>query len=187
MALIDLEDFKEILGVGDLYADALLESAMISAENIVIGFLNFHRASIVAVTLQTNVATFATRSPHGFVIGQNVTISDCGSPYNGNHAITAVTEYTFQASINNADLDRRLNKPDGNCILQGQSSLYDTNENCRTAALMIAVDIWNARQSASGQMQAVDFNPGPYRMGRSLLSRVVGLISEYRDPTSMVG
>jgi hypothetical protein len=36
-------------------------------------------------------------------------------------------------------------------------------------------------------MQAVDFNPGPYRMGRSLLSRVVGLISEYRDPKSMVG
>lgn len=187
MALIDLEDFKDVLGVGDIYPDAQLESAMESAENLILGFLNFHRSSIVAVSLRANVATFTTRSRHGYVVGQQVTISEVGNPFNGTHTITAVTGYTFQASITNADIPRRLNIPDGNCILQGQSTYYDTNENCRTAALMVAVDIWNARQSASGQMQAVDFNPGPYRMGRSLLSRVVGLISEYRDPNSMVG
>jgi hypothetical protein len=187
MALIDIDDFKEILGVGDLYDDALLESAMESAESVVLGFLNFHRASITAVQIKSNVATFTTRSPHGYVIGQQVTISKVGSPFDGTRTITKVSEYTFQASITNADVPRRLNVPDGDCILQGQSTYYDTNENCRTAALMIAVDIWNARQSASGQMQAVDFNPGPYRMGRSLLSRVVGLISEFRDPKSMVG
>lgn len=187
MALIDLEDFKDVLGVGDIYPDAQLESAMESAENLILGFLTFHSASITAVKLASNVATFTTRSVHGYAIGQQVTISNVGTPFNGTHTITAVTGYTFTASITNADVPRRLNVPDGNCILQGQSSLYDTNENCRTAALMVAVDIWNARQSASGQAQAVDFNPGPYRMGRSLLSRVVGLISEYRDPKSMVG
>jgi len=187
MALIDLEDFKDVLGVGDIYPDAQLESAMESAANLILGFLNFHLASIVAVSLRANVATFTTRSRHGYVVGQQVTISEVGNPFNGTRTITAVTGYTFQASITNADIPRRLNIPDGNCILQGQSTYYDTNENCRTAALMVAVDIWNARQSASGQMQAVDFNPGPYRMGRSLLSRVVGLISEYRDPNSMVG
>lgn len=187
MSLIDLENFKDVLGVGDIYPDAQLESAMESAENLILGFLNFHRASIVAVSLKGNVATFTTRSPHGYVVGQQVTISDVGNPYNGTRTITRVSGYTFQALITNADIPRRLNIPDGNCILQGQSTYYDTNENCRTAALMVAVDIWNARQSASGQMQAVDFNPGPYRMGRSLLSRVVGLISEYRDPNSMVG
>jgi len=187
MALIDIDDFKEILGVGDLYDDALLESAMESAESVVLGFLNFHRASIIAVALNSNLAVFTTRSPHGYVVGQQVTISKVGNPFDGTRTITRVTEYTFEASITNANVPRRLNVPDGDCILQGQSTYYDTNENCRTAALMIAVDIWNARQSASGQMQAVDFNPGPYRMGRSLLSRVVGLISEFRDPKSMVG
>lgn len=187
MSLIDLEDFKDVLGVGDIYPDAQLESAMESAENLILGFLQFHSASIIAVSLRSNVATFATRSPHGYVIGQQVAITNVASPFNGTRTITAVSEYTFQASITNADITRRLIIPDGDCILQGQSTIYDTNENCRTAALMVAVDIWNARQSASGQMQAVDFNPGPYRMGRSLLSRVVGLISEYRDPSSMVG
>lgn len=187
MALIDLEDFKDVLGVGDIYPDAQLESAMESAENLILGFLNFHRASITAVQIRSNVATFTTRSPHGYVIGQQVTISKVGNPFDGTRTITRVGQYTFQATITNADVRRRLNVPDGDCILQGQSNYYDTNENCRTAALMVAVDIWNARQSASGQMQAVDFNPGPYRMGRSLLSRVVGLISEYRDPNSIVG
>jgi len=187
MGLIALADFKEVLGAGDLYADALLESSMESAESVVLGFLLFHNASIVAVSLATNVATFATQSPHGYVIGQSVTISKVGIPFDGIRTITKISEYTFQASITNADLDRRLNIPSGNCILTGQSDYYEENENCRTAALMIAVDIWNARQSASGQMQAVDFTPGPYRMGRSLLSRVVGLISEFRDPRSMVG
>jgi hypothetical protein len=187
MALIDIDDFKEILGVGDIYDDALLESAMESAENLILGFLNFHRASITAVQIKSNIATFTTRTPHGYVIGQQVTISKVGSPFDGTLTITRVGQYTFQATITNADVPRRLNVPDGDCILQGQSTYYDTNENCRTAALMVAVDIWNARQSASGQMQAVDFNPGPYRMGRSLLSRVVGLISEYRDPKSLVG
>jgi hypothetical protein len=35
MSLIDLEDFKDVLGVGDIYPDAQLESAMTSAENII--------------------------------------------------------------------------------------------------------------------------------------------------------
>jgi hypothetical protein len=135
MSLIDLEDFKEILGVGEIYADSLLESAMESAENLILGFLLFHRASIVAVNIRSNVATFETRSPHGYVIGQQVTISNVGNPFDGTHTITRVGEYTFQASITNADILRRLNIPDGDCILQGQSSYYDTNENCRTAAL----------------------------------------------------
>jgi hypothetical protein len=187
MALIDIDDFKEILGVGDLYDDALLESAMESAENLVKGFLYFHNASITAVQIKSNVATFTTQRPHGYTTGQQVTISKIGSPFDGTRTITRISGYTFQATITNADIPRRLNVPAGRCILQGQSTYYDDNENCRTAALMVAVDIWNARQSASGQMQAVDFNPGPYRMGRSLLSRVIGLISEYRDPKSMVG
>jgi hypothetical protein len=85
MSLIDLEDFREILGVGEIYADSLLESAMESAENLILGFLLFHRASIVAVNIRSNVATFETRSPHGYVIGQQVTISNVGNPFDGTH------------------------------------------------------------------------------------------------------
>jgi hypothetical protein len=42
MSLIDLEDFKDVLGVGDIYPDAQLESAMESAAS------QFNGAWIVA-------------------------------------------------------------------------------------------------------------------------------------------
>ena len=37
------------------------------------------------------------------------------------------------------------------------------------------------------KIEAVDFTPGPYRMGRSLLSRVSGLLGRYMDTAALVG
>ena len=52
---------------------------------------------------------------------------------------------------------------------------------------MIAVDIWQARQLSSAGGISPDFQPSPYRMGNSLLSRVRGLIADHLAPTGMVG
>jgi hypothetical protein len=188
MSLIDLEDFKAVLGVGDIYPDATLEGVMDSAELVLKSFLNLHRASIVAVELKDNVARFWTRTPHEYSVGQQIDISRVGSPFNGTRTITRVFTNQFQASITHADVTYRVNKPDGNCLLNGQDSYFDDIPQIREAALMIAVDLWNARQSAQGIAQDATFAPGtPYRMGRSLVTRVSGLISGYRDPSSMVG
>lgn len=188
MSLIDIDDFKAVLGVGDIYPDATLEGVMDSAEEILKSFLNLHRASIVAVELKDNVARFWTRQRHGYSVGQQVDISRVGSPFNGTRTITKVFENQFQASITSADVVKRENKPDGKCLLNGQSTYFDDIPQIREAALMIAVDLWNARQSAQGIANDATFAPGiPYRMGRSLVSRVAGLISGYRDPGSMVG
>ena len=188
MSLIDLEDFKAVLGVGDIYPDATLEGVMESAEEILKSFLNLHRASIVAVELKGNVARFWTRTAHGYSVGQQVDIARVGAPFNGTRTITRVFKDQFQASITSADVVYRINKPDGDCVLNGQETYYDQVQPVREAALMIAVDLWNARQSAQGIANDATFAPGiPYRMGRSLVSRVAGLISGYRDPESMVG
>lgn len=188
MSLIDLEDFKAVLGVGDIYPDATLEGVMESAEEILKSFLNLHRASIVAVELKDNVARFWTRNAHGYSVGQQVDIARVGAPFNGTRTITRVFTHQFQASITSADVVYRINKPDGDCVLNGQETYYDQVQPVREAALMIAVDLWNARQSAQGIANDATFAPGiPYRMGRSLVSRVAGLISGYRDPESMVG
>jgi hypothetical protein len=53
--------------------------------------------------------------------------------------------------------------------------------------MMIAVDVFNSWTVPGGQAQGIDFQPGPYIMGRSILSRVMGLISRYRDVDSMIG
>ena len=188
MSLIDINDFKAVLGVGDIYSDATLEGVMDSAELVLKSFLNFHNASIVGVELESNLARFYTRTVHGYSIGQQVTIDRVGAPFDGTHTITRVFSNQFQATITHADVTYRINKPGGNCILQGQETYYDDIPQIREAALMIAVDLWNARQSAQGIAQDATFAPGtPYRMGRSLVTRVSGLISGYRDPDSMVG
>jgi hypothetical protein len=188
MSLIDLDDFKAVLGVGDIYPDATLEGVMESAELVLKSFLNFHNASIVAVEITNNLARFYTRAIHEYSVGQQVTIDRVGAPFDGTHTITRVFSNQFQATITHADVTYRVNKPDGNCILEGQETYYDDIPQIREAALMIAVDLWNARQSAQGIANDATFAPGiPYRMGRSLVSRVAGLISGYRDPSSMVG
>lgn len=188
MSLIDLDDFKAVLGVGDIYPDATLEGVMDSAELVLKSFLNLHRASIVSVDITNNLARFYTRAAHGYSVGQEVTVDRVGAPFDGTHTITRVFSNQFQATITNANVTLREIRPDGNCILDGQETYYDDIPQIREAALMIAVDLWNARQSAQGIANDATFAPGiPYRMGRSLVSRVAGLISGYRDPSSMVG
>lgn len=57
----------------------------------------------------------------------------------------------------------------------------------REAALAIAVDLWQSRLAPGGQLNAVDFTPGPYRLGRSLIGRVSGLVGRHLDVAGMVG
>jgi hypothetical protein len=188
MSLIDIDDFKAVLGVGDIYPDETLEGVMESAELVLKSFLNLHRAGIVAVELKDNTARFWTRTEHGYSVGQQVDIDRVGAPFDGTRTITRVFRDQFQATITHANVTYRINKPDGKCVLNGQETYFDDIPNIREAALMIAVDLWNARQSAQGIANDATFAPGvPYRMGRSLVSRVAGLISGYRDPSSMVG
>lgn len=187
MALIDLEEFKDVLGVGDIYPDATLEEVMAAAENILLQFLTFNKSSIYAVRLLADIGTYYVQRNHGFAVGQSVTVTGCPTVMNGDQVVTAIGLGMFTATIDEDPIVLRNLIPSGSAILQGQGSLYDNVSECRQGALMIGVDIWNARQSASGQAQSVDFNPGPYRMGRSLLSRVVGLVSAQRDTNGMVG
>jgi len=53
---------------------------------------------------------------------------------------------------------------------------------------MIAIDIWQSRQSPSGGSVTIDgFQPSPYRLGNTLLARVRGMLAPFIDPRSMVG
>lgn len=57
----------------------------------------------------------------------------------------------------------------------------------KEAVLAVAVDIWQNRQAPGGQLSGVDFQPAPYRLGRSLLSKVSGLLGPYLNPEGMIG
>jgi hypothetical protein len=184
MAYISLDELKTALGVGDLYPDDLLDDVIQTAESVLEPFLTTQSAPVSGAYIASNYVTFVTTYPHTFAKGQSVTVT--GTEYDATYTITDQTEYTFTAAKTAADVVTHTYKPRGQAALTTAAG-YDNVVAVRTAALMIAVDVWNARTVPGGQAQGVDFVPGPYMMGRSILNRVIGLIGRYRDVNGMVG
>jgi hypothetical protein len=184
MAYISLDELKTALGVGDLYPDAVLDDVIQTAESVLEPFLVTQSAPVCSAYVANNTVTFVTTYRHLFAVGQSVIVT--GTDYDGTYTLTDQTDYTFTAAKTNADVVTHHYRPNGKASLAAAAT-YDNVVAVRTAALMIAVDVWNARTVPGGQAQGVDFVPGPYMMGRSLLTRVAGLIGRYRDVNGMVG
>lgn len=186
MALIDLDELKEVLGIGNIYADPIVQEVADAAEDVILSYLIFNKSGITGAKLHDNIAYFYTTNRHSFNVGASVVITGCGSPFNGTRTIGAVSPYSFQCNITNADVDPLVFKPWGSAIVSGTATAYDADPRCREAALAVAADIWVSRQGQIGQ-QGIDFQPAPYRLGRSMLSRVQGLLAHAIDPNGMVG
>ena len=78
--------------------------------------------------------------------------------------------------------------PNGRALLTSQATMYDTGyPEVEQAALAVACDIWITRTGTLGQ-QGVDFqSPAPYRLGRSMLTRVSGLLGKHLDTRGYLG
>ena len=185
--LIDIDEFKEVLDVGDIYPDATLQTVIDSATDLLWPLLTLNRAGLIAYQLVSGTARVWTQEAHEYVTGQTVIIEGIGDHFNGAHAITNKGINYFEYAVAQADVTKRRLKPWGFAYLQGQDSIYDLDPNVRMAALIIAVDMWAARQTAAGMGAAVDFQPSPYKMGRSILARVSGLIQSQRDVRGYIG
>jgi len=191
MALITLSELKSVLGIGDIYADPIVQAVADSAENIILSYLIFDYVSIVGASITSNVARFYCHD-NTFVVGQALTVTGCGSPFNGSRTVTKVgyDEYNvtyFEAALTNADITKRQIIPNGRAVLTSQAALYDTTPEVREAALAVACDIWITRTGTLGQ-QGVDFqSPAPYRLGRSMLTRVSGLLGKHLDTRGYLG
>jgi hypothetical protein len=191
MALITLSELKSVLGIGDIYADSIVQAVADSAENIILSYLIFDDVAINAVSLTNNVARFYCYD-NTFAVGQALTVTKCGAPFDGSRTVTkeGVDEYGvtfFEAAITNADISKRKVIPTGRAVLTSQAALYDTTPEVREAALAVACDIWITRTGTLGQ-QGVDFqSPAPYRLGRSMLTRVSGLLGKHLDTRGYLG
>ena len=191
MALITISELKAVLGIGDIYADSIVQEVADAAENILLSYLIFDDVAINGVQLTNNVARFYCYD-NTFVVGQALTVTGCGSPFNGSRTVTKVgyDEYNvtyFEAAVTNADITKRQIIPNGRAVLTSQAALYDTTPEVREAALAVACDIWITRTGTLGQ-QGVDFqSPAPYRLGRSMLTRVSGLLGKHLDTRGYLG
>lgn len=186
MAIIDIEELREVLQVGTIYSDEVLQEVADTAQNVVLSYLKFNSSGIKAIELTGNIAKFYTIAPHDFVVGSALTVSACGTTFNGSRTVTNKTTYTFEVAISASDVVYTPLKPFGKAVLTSQAALYDAVPEVREAALAIAADVWMGRQGTVGQV-GIDFQPAPYRIGRSLMQRVTGILAKHLDTGSMVG
>ncbi|CAB4145685.1 hypothetical protein UFOVP482_23 [uncultured Caudovirales phage] len=186
MSLITLSELKAVLGIGDIYSDEIVQAVADSAENIILSYLIFDKVSIHSVKIVNNVATFYTEN-NTFVTGQALTVSNCGSPFDGARTVVDYSPTHFTVALTNADIITRQLLPRGSAVLTSQAALYDATPEVREAALAVACDIWITRTGTLGQ-SGVDFqSPAPYRLGRSMITRVSGLLGKHLDTRGYLG
>lgn len=202
-------ELRADLGIGSLYSSTTVEECCQTAQDLLNQFLWFNTAPVVASSLTSNIATLTVSSPGIFVTGQTVTIAGCGVTYNGSRVITGMGPATV--GTNNLFIPYPYNYPRGYSFLQFAITAADDNFHLiqpygkmtgpdhktdsyantaaiRQAAMILAVSIWQARQTTqSGGMSVDGFSPSPFKMSNTLMASIRGLIAPYMTPNSMVG
>jgi hypothetical protein len=202
-SIVTASQLRTVLGVSvSLYSDAYLDGIITSAEQVILPLLTANQNAVAAVYLQNNVAYYITQKPNSFVAGQSVIVTGCvPSTFNGTQTVTSnyydpfpylpfaypAPYFYFTAAITNADITFRPVIPAGVAYLSGANAatLYANTEAVEQAVLIVSTEIFQSVTAAGGQIEGVDFTPSPYRMGRSLQNRVIGLLGNYIDVSTM--
>ena len=208
------QELRDNLGIQDLYPDSVVEEVCQTAQDILNQFLWFDSAPVVGATIQNNIATVMIANPAIFTTGQSITLSNCGATYNGTYTITGTLPWTsgttnqlpsiawntyawnwpqgysfIQFAKTNANVNFARILPYGSAVgADTKANSYATTPAVREAAMILATDVFQARQvSQTGGVSVDGFSPSPYRMGNSMIGKIRGLIAGYMNPNSMVG
>lgn len=187
MPIITASQLRTVLGVSSsLYSDAYLDEIIGSAEQVILPLLTANQAAVAGVYLTDDVAYYVTQRPHGFVEGQSVVcFGIVPATFNGTFTVTddISSLYIFSVALVNADIIRRGVIPAGVAYLSGSNAatLYQNTDAVESAMLIVSVEIFQSITAPGGQIEGVDFQPSPFRMGRSLQNRVIGLLGNFVD------
>jgi hypothetical protein len=188
--LVTASELRAVLGVPvALYSDAQLDSIIETSEDAIGDFLVQHKVAIEAQRSESStLTTLYSTQPHRFYAGQTITVSGL-TGHSGSKVVADIVDtYTFKITTTGATVhdDLRFQIPNGIAAANSLSQ-YNGVDAVEEAVLQIAVDVFQSRLAAGGTQQALDYTPAPYRMGRTLLYKVTGLISKYIDSNSQVG
>ena len=191
MALTTVAELRSTLGVGTLYSDATLQSVCDATDAVLLPMLwnNYTFNSGHSNTTNTGTLYFDEVVSGTFYVGETVVISGNGSKHNGSKTITGVGDYSITYAItgnNNTAAPFHPVNPYGQVAAESYVD-WTLDEAVQNAALMISVEIWQARTATLSGSNLVDFQPSPYRMSAQLLAKVRGLISHALDPRSLIG
>jgi len=211
---VTVAELRANLGIGSLYSDSTVEECCQAAQDQINSFLWFDSAPVVGTALASNVATVMLANPGIFTVGESVTIAGAGSTFNGTYTITGTFPYgtgttntvpAFNLQLNYysfsqgysyiqysktaANQNFRRVLPYGTATGEDtKTATYVNTPSVREAAMILAVDIWQARQvSQTGGVGLDGMSISPYRMGNSMIGKIRGLLAPYQNPNSMVG
>ena len=190
-SLVTIAELRSALGIGSLYSDTVVEEVCTASSDIIDAMLWKNVVYNTGHSNTTNTGTLYFDQPVNkiFYVGETVTISGNGSKHNGSKTLTGVGETTITYAItgnNNTAAPFHPVAPYGTVAAETYVD-YTVIAEIRTAALVIAIDIWQARQASNSGGISPDFQPSPYRLGNTLLARVRSLIAPWTSPNSLVG
>jgi hypothetical protein len=191
MALTTVSELRTTLGVGTLYPDATLQEVCDATDAVLLPMLWTNATYNIAHsnTAHTGTLYFQDKVEKVFYVGQTVNITGNGSKHNGSKTLTGVGDYSITYAIsgnNNTPAVEHPVQPFGTVTADTYVD-WSADAAIQNAALMISVEIWQARTATLSGSNLVDFQPSPYRMSAQLLAKVRGLIAHALSPNSMVG
>jgi hypothetical protein len=192
MSITTVAELRTALGIGTLYTDAVLQSVCDASDDVMLPFLWKNTTPVVAHSNNGTLGYlyFNDYVQDVFYVNQNITVTGCGSNFNGSKTVNAVNDKSIEITTTHAANIVKTYHP---IYPYGQVAAttytdYTTIPAIQEASLMISVAIWQARQAPTGQGVSIDgFAPSPYTMSNQLLARVRGLLAPYLSPSSMVG
>jgi hypothetical protein len=190
MSLVTPTQLRAVLQVSSsLYSDDYLQKVIDTSELVILPLLVSYSSAVTERRIQSNVATLATNTPHNYIVGSSVVVTGVDATFNGTYTVTAVDgEFAFSYAKTNADINTNAVIPSGETYLSGKdaATIYASNPAVYEAIMVVSVEIFQSITAAGGQIEGIDFQPTPYRMGRSLLSRVIGILGKSLDTGAML-
>ena len=190
MSIVTPTQLRDVLQVSSsLYSDAYLQKVIDTSELTILPLLVSYSSSVTNRRIASNVATLTTNTPHNYIVGSSVVVSSVDATFNGTYTVTAVGgEYEFSYAKTNADIAMNAVIPNGTTYLSGYdaATIYASNPAVYEALMVVSVEIFQSITAAGGQIEGVDFQPTPYRIGRSLLNRVIGILGKSLDTGAML-
>jgi hypothetical protein len=186
---VTVAELRSALGIGSLYSDSVVEEVCQSSEDIVSSYLWKNEKNNYAHSSEVGSGTlyFNDVITNIFYVGQTVTISNNGNRFNGSKTITKVGTNSITVTTSHTTVQPIHPVNPYGTVAAETYVTYATTPAVREASLMVAVDIWQARQASNSTSITPDFQPSPWRMSASLIAKVRGLLAPYLSPNSLVG
>jgi hypothetical protein len=190
MSIVTPSELRSVLGVSSsLYNDTYLQKVIDTSELTILPLLVSYSSAVTHRKIASNVATLTTNTPHNYIVGSSAVVSGVDATFNGTYTVTVVDgEYSFSYAKTNADIALNAVIPNGTTYLSGYdaATIYANNPAVYEAIIVISVEVFQSITAAGGQIEGIDFQVSPYRMGRSLLNRVIGILGKSLDTGAML-